>query len=251
MFNLIKFSLLCVALGAVLLPISAAAQCSRTWDASGIWQIRQGRTLITLDLKQSGSALSGAATRDVRIGTKGLKGDVTGDADGDAFSIVIDWSDGGYSAYRAQVSASGKLEGEVLGRNAVKTGERWYAEQPLTCGWTPGKNRGDLTGKPSATSPVKPGQGVGSRLATPFLAATTPYFPPISRVVGQSILQWDAGPDHPNAELWVKYGGGRERVLFVKQPKGGQPVEVVRGQVYTYVLMDGRRVLASTVVVGQ
>ncbi|MEQ1923208.1 MAG: hypothetical protein ABL952_11940, partial [Pyrinomonadaceae bacterium] len=62
---------------------------------------------------------------------------------------------------------------------------------------------------------------------------------------------WDAGPEHPNAELWVSYNGSRDRVLFVKQAKGVQQVVVQKGLVYTYVLLDGRNILGTTTVVGQ
>ena len=239
-------------IGAVaLLPISANAQCSKTWDASGQWEMRQGRTLITLNLKQSGSAFSGTATRDVRIGSKGLEGKAVGDADGNEFSMSILWPGGVFYAYKAKISPSGELEGGDVFNNGTKTGEKWNGEQPLTCGWSPGKSRGDLTGKPSANDTVKPGQGIGTRLAGPMLVAGPVYYSFPQNPIGQTTLQWDAGPDHPNAELWVKYNNSRERALVVKLPKGGQPVQVRRGLVYTYALMDGRTVLASVVVVGQ
>ncbi len=252
MLNAIKLVAFFFAGAITLLPVSADAQCSKTWDASGEWEIRQGRTLVKLNIKQSGSALSGTAARDVRIGTKGLQGKVTGDTGGNDFSIGIDWSDGGFSIYRAIVSSTGKLEGEVFARGNVKTGEKWYGEQPLTCGWTPGKSRGNLTsGKLSATANAQPGQATGSLVRGPFVVASQSYFQPPYNPVGFVVLQWDAGPDHPNAELWVKYNNSRERVLFVKQPKGGQQVQVQRGTVYTYVLMDGRNVLATTTFAAQ
>lgn len=84
-----------------------------------------------------------------------------------------------------------------------------------------------------------------------FVVASRPVFSPSYALTGSAVLQWDAGAGHPNAELWVQYNNSRERVLFVKQPKGAQQVQVQRGLVYTYVLMDGRNVLATTTVVGQ
>lgn len=84
-----------------------------------------------------------------------------------------------------------------------------------------------------------------------FLVAGNVYFPTPNNPVGLAPLQWDAGPDHPNAEVWVKIGDSRERTIFAKQPKGGQQVQVARGLMYTYVLMDGRNVLATAVVRGQ
>ena len=84
-----------------------------------------------------------------------------------------------------------------------------------------------------------------------FLVASRPIFSPRFATTGSVVLQWDAGPGRPNAELWVQYNNSRERTLFIKQPKGAQQVQVQRGLVYTYVLMDGRTVLATAVVVGQ
>ncbi len=96
----------------------------------------------------------------------------------------------------------------------------------------------------SGQSPVAPAKDS-------FVAASRPVFSPPFGPTGSAVLTWDAGPEHPNAELWVSYNGSRERTLFIKQPKGAQQVQVQRGLAYTYVLMDGRNVLATTTVVGQ
>jgi hypothetical protein len=191
-------------------------------------------------------ALSGTAKRD------GMTGEAFGNADGDDFSIVIDWK--GFTesnVYRAQVSATGKLSGETWIGPEKRSRDTWYSDQPLTCGWIPGKSRGNLTGRLSATDTAKPGLGTGSRLAGPVLVAGTVYFPPPQNTLGQAPLHWNAGPDHPNAELWVKYGDSRERTIFAKQSKGSQQIQVQRGVMYTYILMDGRTVLATVVVLGQ
>ena len=263
MFNAIKFNASLrhrtLALGVlffvvviVLLPISAKAQCAKTWDASGEWEIRQGsaaRTaVLRLNLAQSGSALSGTASRDGRTKVK-----VIGDSDGDNFSIAMDWLDGGeLTIYRAKVSASGKLEGETYVGPNKRNRDTWYSDQPLTCGWSPGKSRGNLVPtRLSANAPVKTGQATGSLLRDPVIVASKAFFQPPYNPVGFVILTWDGGPDHPNAEVWVKFGNSRERVLVVKQPKGGQQIQAQRGQMYTYVLMDGRTVLATTTFVAQ
>src|SRR5437868_4031374 len=127
MFNAIKFnakrrhrtSVLGVFFFAavmVLLPISARAQCSKTWDASGEWEISQGLgagTVFRLSLKQSGSALSGTAFRQVKsdardgLATQTETGKVIGDADGDYFTVQIEWASGGELAnYRGKILAS-------------------------------------------------------------------------------------------------------------------------------------------------
>ena len=92
----------------------------------------------------------------------------------------------------------------------------------------------------------EPGQASQSSLGA-TISASQAFFPTPATHTGFVVLTWDAGPDHPNADLWVSYG--RERVLFVKQPKGGQQIPVQRGQQYSYVLMDGRNVLATATFV--
>ena len=237
----------------VLLPISANAQraCAKIWDASGEWEISQGAgDVIRLNLKQSGSALSGTASREVRGGQRET-GKVYGDADGDYFSVQIEWagSAGELFNYRGKTLASGKAEGGVFLGSSKVSRDTWYSVQPLTCGWSPGRSRGNLTSRPSADAPVQTGQATGSLFKAPSLLASqsvfqTPYMP-----TGFVVLTWDAGPDHPNADVWVKYG--RDRVLLMKQPKAGMQVVVQRGQMYTYVLMDGRNVLATATFVAQ
>lgn len=260
MFNAIKFTpsrrqgtsklgLFFVAVVMVLLPIAAQAQCAKTWDGSGQWEIRQGSgartTVIRLNLTQSGIALSGTASRDVRAGS--TKGKVTGDVDGGAFSIGIDWLDGGeYSIYRAQVSASGKLEGETYIGPNKRDRDTWTSLQPLTCGWSPGKSRGNLTSRLSANAPAQPGQATQSLIKGPTLFASQAVFPTPYIQTGFVVLTWDAGPDHPNADVWVTYDNSRERVPLMKQPKGGLQVPVQRGRMYSFALMDGRTVLAAT-----
>jgi len=92
--------------------------------------------------------------------------------------------------------------------------------------------------------------GSGQASGSSFVTATRPVFPPY-QLTTSIVLTWDAGPEHPNAELWVSYNGSRDRVLFVKQAKGAQQVAVQKGLVYTYVLLDGRNILGTTTVVGQ
>lgn len=266
MFRAIKFNaLLCrktellgvlfFAAVIVLLPVSTQAQCSKTWDASGVWEIRQGArggVITRLDLKQSGGALSGKASREGVGGAKAVTGDVIGDADGDAFSLAISWPDvSEHTIYRAKVAALGKLAGETYIGPDKRNRDTWYSDQALTCGWISGKSRGNLTSKLSADDTVKTGQATGSLLNVPTMVASQAVFQSPYAGQGFAVLTWDAGPGHPNAEVWVKYNGSRDRVLFMKQPKGGMQVPVQRGQVYAYVLMDSRNVLATATVVGQ
>lgn len=258
MFNAIKFNasrrhrsavfgVFFFAVVMVLLPISAKAQCAKTWDASGEWEMRQGRrgaTVVLLKIKQSGSALSGTASRG------GTKGKLTGDADGANFSLLIDWADGSeYSVYKAHVAPSGKLEGETFVGPNKRNRDTWYSEQPLTCGWSPGKSRGNLTSRLSADAPAQTGNVIASLAKGSTLVASQSVFPTPYSPTGFVVLTWDAGADHPNADVWVKYGNSRDRIPVMKQPKGGLQTVVQRGQMYTYVLMDDRIVLATATFV--
>lgn len=95
------------------------------------------------------------------------------------------------------------------------------------------------------------GQQNGTPANRAVLVAGNVYFPSPYNPLGLAPLQWDAGPDHPNAEVWVKIGDSRERTIFAKQAKGSQQIQVTRGVMYTYALMDGRNVLATAIVLGQ
>lgn len=229
-----------------LLSLTAHAQCSKIWDGSGEWEMHQGRggtTVVRLNMKQSGNALDGTASRG------GTKGKAFGTADGANFSLWIDWVDGSeYTVYRAQVPASGKLAGDMFtGPN--KNRDTWYSDQPLTCGWSPGKSRGNLTSRLSADAPAQTGKAIASLAKGPTLFASPSVFPYPFSPTGFVVLTWDGGPDHPNADVWVKYANSRDRILVIKQPKGGFQVNVQRGQMYTYVLMDDRVVLATATFV--
>lgn len=255
MFNAVKFnalhrgsmSLFGVAVFAVvvvLLPVSARAQC-RNWDASGEWEIRQGAgsrsTVIRLNLKQSGFAFSGTVSRG------SANGKVTGDADRD-FHFEIDWLDGrGFTNfYKGQISDSGELTGETYVGSDKHDRNTWRSLQPLTCPWRPGVSRGNLTSKLSATDPVQTGGATATLFTVPSLVAGKAVFPTPGMQTGFLVLTWDAGPDHPSADVWVTYDNNRQRVLLMKQPKGGLQVQVQFGRMYSFVLMDGRIVLATT-----
>lgn len=90
---------------------------------------------------------------------------------------------------------------------------------------------------------------VGSAPQTPNIAATQPHFPPYS-AIGFVILSWDAGKDHPYAEVWYRINNSDE-IFLVEQGKGSQQMPVERGKYYTYILTDSGKTLATVTVVGQ
>lgn len=67
--------------------------------------------------------------------------------------------------------------------------------------------------------------------------------------MGFVILTWDGGPDHPDAELWLKTNGGA--LTLAKHSKGGLQVPVERGRMYEYVLTKAGKILAGVTFVAQ
>ena len=72
---------------------------------------------------------------------------------------------------------------------------------------------------------------------------------PAGQTTGTTTLTWDAGPNHPYAEVWVTVDGGDERKI-VEQGKGSRQVQVRAGKTYLYILTDSGKQLATTTVKG-
>jgi len=267
MFNAIKFSasrrrsqvsvlgVLFCALAIVLLPTLAHAQCSKTWDASGVWEIREGRgtgSVVRLDLKQSGSALDGTTFREARAGergnpaTKTVPGKAVGNADGSNFSLMIDWSDmpGEFIAYKGKILASGRAEGAIFLNGSQTSRGSWYSVQPLTCGWSPGKTRGNLTSKLSADAPIKPSEIATRRQGPPRIVANQIVMPGPYQITGMAHVQWEGGPEYPNAEVWVAVNGGAQTIV-AKQRAGSLQIPSRRGFTYIYYLKDAGKILST------
>ena len=85
-------------------------------------------------------------------------------------------------------------------------------------------------------------------MKVPGIVASQAHFPMPNHPAGIVILQWDAGPEHPYAEVWVKVDGGEETFVLEKG-KGGLQAAVVKGRAYTYLLMDAGKTLATVRVV--
>jgi hypothetical protein len=64
---------------------------------------------------------------------------------------------------------------------------------------------------------------------------------------GKTTLTWDAGEDHPNAEVWVKVDD-QDETKVVAQGKGTLQVAVVPGKTYVYTLKEKGQVLATVTV---
>lgn len=248
MFNSIKFnashsqrtSALVVILFAVvmvLLPISAGAQCTQ-WDASGEWKIevksgpRKGY-VGNASLKQAGTRLSGKLTDGgISVGTVD-----NGSSDGNTFNLYVLWSskdaEGSHvEIYVGTIGSNGMIEGTatIFGDRTLKAA--WSSDRSMKCiagsikQSAPG-GYGAVTSVPGILSYIKPGQ------------------PP-----GTKTLSWDAGPDHPYAEVWVKVGDGDE-AFVVEKGKGKRQVTVEPGKTYLYILTDAGKRLATVIVKSQ
>jgi hypothetical protein len=237
-----------VLLGAVLAlqPISADAQCSTGWDASGEHVVRQRGTYpFHVTLQQKGRVITGTASATVERGDGGVKtitGPVDGTIDGNSFRVQIFWNNQQTGVYNATVLPSGRLDGEAYEKKSPNVRPTWNTDGVLKC--TPAAPvapkviRSSGKAKPPAAQP-KP----------PFVLASQAIFPTPYVPTGFVILTWDGGPDHPNAELWFKAGNGQ--APFLKLAKGGHQLPVERGRLYEYVLMDAGKTLSTVRFVAQ
>jgi hypothetical protein len=67
---------------------------------------------------------------------------------------------------------------------------------------------------------------------------------------GTTTLTWDAGKNHPNAEVRVQVEDRDERLLE-KSQKGTRQVRVKAGKSYLYTLVDSGEQLDSVTVKGK
>jgi hypothetical protein len=253
-----------------LLPISAHAQCSN-WDASGVSEFRQHDQVnpILVKLEQKGRVLTGSAQFDAH-GSKAFSsvkvtGTVDGTIEGDRFSVQIFWPDGLTGVYNAKVLPSGRLDGETYDKNHSNIRDTWSSGGVLKClpigPSKPFKITSQITLPPSPKPP--PPTPIRSSGKMPKSEPAPPPPPPMKVpgiIAGQVIyispydprglvvLQWDAGPDHPYAEVWFKVNNGEE-VRLLEKGKGAYQVTVQRGWYYEYILTDDGTTLATVTFV--
>lgn len=140
--SLLLYSLFLVAI-FVLQPISARAQCSTSWDASGKWSIKQAGSSYTNDLtlEQRGRVITGVALtlRDtsggifIPGGRTTISGTVDGTIDGDNLSIQIFWRDGLTGVYNGKFLPSGRLDGVAWEKASPNRTQTWYSVGVLKC----------------------------------------------------------------------------------------------------------------------
>jgi len=254
----LPYGLLFAAILAFL-PISAQAQCAQ-WDAGGDWEIQQsnGYTLY-LHLTQSGKTITGKSTYGTTTGGTKFLGvllaggdpsihtdNVSGNIEGDDFYALI----GTAGVYRGKVGSSGRLDGNTYDQNNPSSQATWFSSRTMKCAPPPAPPapkpiRSSGKARPSQPAPPSPPP---APMKVPGIVASQAIFPTPYTPVGFVILTWDAGPDHPNAQVWVKINGS-PKIPVLKQPKGGLQQNVQRGGTYEYLLTDkAGKTLASVVV---
>lgn len=233
-----------------LLHTSVVAQCAN-WNASGpmkIWQRGQPYP-IELALQQRGVVVSGTAALIVASEGRRIEGPVDGAIEGSTFSVQIFWNDHQIGVYNAKILPSGRLDGEGWEKNTPKVHVTWYSDGFLKCPPPPGSPFiiGSHPPKPAPPPPIKSSGKMRHDPAPtpkpPWIVASQTVFPFPGSVSGFVVLTWDAGPDHPNAEIWLKTPNGVQTVA--KTPKGGLQIPVERGRFYEYDIGEAGRIWAG------
>lgn len=67
---------------------------------------------------------------------------------------------------------------------------------------------------------------------------------------GTANLSWASGTRHPNAEVRLQVNG-QDHGVVGKGGQGAMQVQVVKGRVYVYTLMDSGQLLGTAQVVGK
>jgi hypothetical protein len=78
----------------------------------------------------------------------------------------------------------------------------------------------------------------------PGIIASQVIYPDASNRLGFVVLTWDAGHDHPYAEVWYKVNNSDD-IFLVELGKGSRQVPAERGRLYTYILTDAGKTLAT------
>ncbi len=246
-----------------LLPISAGAQCSARWDASGgWWMVQRGQANhIGINLKQKGRVLTGTAVS--LEGNADTVGTIDGTIDGDTINFQIFWPDHLTGVYNGKILPSGRVEGETYDKNNTRHRQPWRSEGVLKCAPAPPPKVLRSTGrKPSMNQTSLDHLFPALKTAAPepkppFINAGQVVIPTPSHPFGIVSLGWDGGPDHPNVEVFVSIDDGVEIPAFAigfapqhpvfKQPKvAALTLNLERRKHYKFSLKGVGKTLAAT-----
>lgn len=239
-----------------LLPISARAQCSTKWLASGheaVSIMQRGQKYgMHLSLEQKGRVITGTASHQTTNGVN--KGTVDGTLDRDSFRAQIFWTNGQTGVYIGTVLPSGRLDGEGYEKASPNIRVTWHSSGVLKCAprpfISPTLNKFPGNAKPATQKPAPPP-------TPPFIIAGQAIIPTPTHPFGIVYLGWDGGPDHPNVEVFVSMDNGAEipafsmdqpqQSLVWKQPKiAAIPLQLQRYHHYKFVLKAAGKTLSTT-----
>ncbi|MFT3742746.1 MAG: hypothetical protein QM785_00500 [Pyrinomonadaceae bacterium] len=230
------------AIALLLSSLTIHAECTN-WDISGNWFARQASGYrFEMRLKQEGAKITG----DIVPYSGGGRGVIeSGSLEGSNLGLIVVWSSEDAAtrshneAYLGTINASGIIEGNgiVFGSRSGKM--RWSSDTKMKClsNFTPVQKLGVKRTDPAQTP------APANENTQPWIRAT-----PIP-IGNKAVLTWDAGKDHPYAEVWVKVNGAAE-TFVVEQGKGGREVALPRGMTFTYILTDSGKTLATTTIRG-
>ncbi len=244
-------------------PLPAQAQCAQ-WDVSGKWELEQGNGLtIEMDLRQSDTALSGRAevvkTGPIAFGRKSSgprSGIVGGSINGNDFLVYVGWDTGSTGVYQGSINSAGRIAGSTHEKAKPRNSAPWFSSGMMKCKPVPPPAK-PPPAVPTTPKPVKtlgknkvpqPQPAEAKPLVPPYIAATPPVvkLQPLEQVA-KTTLVWDAGPDHPYAEIWLSVDGADETFVMEKG-KGSLEVTLQPGLLYIYVLTDSGKRLATVEV---
>ena len=222
---------LCCAI-CVLLPSLAKAQC-RSWDVNGSWFVTGAGDFYNFQLTQKGYSISGLATK----GTAQTK--VTGNVMGGGFYLHLA---SGFEL-RGDIEDDGRIRGVVHDLNNPNKKLQFASSRPMKCA-------DRIVTPPPAASPKRVISHKGKSRTDASAPAGVPNivaFNKPGQAPGTLTVTWDAGPEHPYAEVWVSVDGGEETKV-VEQGKGTRQISVESGKTYRYILTDSGQQLATTTV---
>lgn len=240
-----------------LLPITAASQCSTSWDANGRHGVRQVNTQygMTFEMQQKGKVITGNALGTIDNRTGGvdtLKGTIDGTLVGDDFNVKIFWTNGQTGIYSAKVLPSGRLDGEGYEKNSPNVRVPWNSIGVLRC-VPPAPKPLKSTGK------AKPAQPAPAPPTPPYISASQAIIPTPNHPFGIVILGWDGGPNNPNVEVWLSMDNSAEIPAFStehapqspvwKQPKATLQLNLQRHHNYRFILKAGAKTLSSVALI--
>lgn len=267
-----RISVLAMALAGAI--GTAHAQCTQ-WDVSGRWSMSQGGLTINLDIQQNGTTVTGnAAYRDiVNHRTYEGAGSLDGTVVGNRFAIQVYWgrssisggtvlgpshntsSNGIVGVYTGTIGPQGRIEGDTYDRQKPSVRATWYSNTTMKCKPQAQPIQPPVIAQPPAPAPPKPVKTTGRHRVPPPSETKLPDPPYIfaapnvviltpGEMMGRTTLVWDAGADHPYAEIWLKINGANEERILEKG-KGQLVVELIKGRTYTYILTDSGTTLGT------